>query len=68
MSTPTASRLLALGALGVLSLTFPLVGLWDTACDAAPLCTGLGLFTVWASLIVAVAWLLERAPHATPDD
>jgi hypothetical protein len=51
-------RLLALFALGALLLNLPLVGLWLAAGPGwGP---ALGLFGVWALLIVLLALLLER--------
>jgi hypothetical protein len=53
--------LVVLFAIGWLLLTFPLLTLWDR--DASlfglPLLP-LGLFAVWAVLIIALAWLMER--------
>ncbi|HSO45322.1 MAG TPA: hypothetical protein VLQ47_07355 [Rhodoferax sp.] len=62
----TTQRLVALFCCGWLLLNFPLLGLWDV--DASVL--GLPLFptalmTLWALLIVALAWLVER--HSTMD-
>jgi hypothetical protein len=57
----TAQRLLALFALGWVSLDFPLLALWDRdlAILGLPLLP-LAIFGVWALLIAAVAWLVER--------
>ena len=57
----TAQRLLAVFALGWLLLDFPLLALWDR--DVAPLgipLLPLAIFGIWALLIGAVAWLVER--------
>lgn len=56
-------RLLALFALGLLLLNFPLLALWDR--DALVLGVPLfplALFAIWALLIAALAWLMETAP------
>lgn len=61
-------RLVALFCAGCLLLNFPLLSLWDV--DATVLGVPLlpaALFTVWACLIFALAWLLERSPP-TQDD
>lgn len=57
----TAQRLLALFALGWVLLDFPLLALWDRdlAVLGMPLLP-LAIFGVWALLIAAVAWLVER--------
>ncbi len=56
-----AQRLLALFAAAALLLNFPLLALWDR--DATvfglPLFPA-ALFGIWAALIAALAWLLER--------
>ncbi len=60
-SSLLAQRLLALFAAGALLLNFPLLALWDR--DATvfglPLFPA-ALFGIWAALIAALAWLLER--------
>lgn len=58
---PGTQRLLALFALGGLLFNFPLLRIFD----ADALLFGLpllptALFIVWALLIVALAWLMER--------
>ena len=61
-------RLVALFAAGVLLFNFPLLGLWDR--DASLLGLPLfpaALFLLWAGLIAALAWLMERPPPAGPD-
>jgi hypothetical protein len=50
--SPLAHRLLALFGAGWLLFDFPLLGLWA----ARPL----WLFGVWALLIAALAWIMER--------
>jgi hypothetical protein len=64
----TRSRLLALFALGWIAFDFPLLTLWDRRLTVfgIPLLP-LALFAIWALLIAAVAWVLERdavAPDA----
>jgi hypothetical protein len=53
-------RLLALFALGVLALNFPLITLWDREITlwGLPLMP-LALFAGWAALIGAAAWVAE---------
>jgi hypothetical protein len=65
----TTQRLVALFCCGWLVLNFPLLGLWDV--DSSVF--GLPLFptalmTLWASLIVALAWLMERHNAADGED
>lgn len=65
----TTQRLVALFGGGWLLLNFPLLGLWDV--DA--MVFGLPLFptallTLWAVLIFALAWLMERHVPAGQDD
>ena len=50
--TLLAQRLLALAAAGWLVFDFPLAQLWVT--------NPVRVFVLWAALIAAVAWLLER--------
>ncbi|MBP6251566.1 MAG: hypothetical protein KA387_02355 [Rubrivivax sp.] len=55
-------RLLALFAVGLLALNFPLLALWDREISVA----GLPLFPaalglIWGVLIGALAWLVESA-------
>lgn len=62
-------RLLALFIGGWLLFSFPLLGLWDR--DASVLGIPLfpaALFLLWALLIAAIAWLMERPGHAPQDD
>lgn len=64
-----AQRLLALFAGGWLVFDFPLLGLWDR--DATLLGVALlpaALFMLWAVLIGALAWLMERSGPADPPD
>jgi hypothetical protein len=56
-------RLVGLFALALLLFNFPLLALWDR--DVTVLGLPLfpaALFVVWALLIAALAWLMERAP------
>jgi hypothetical protein len=56
-------RLIGLFALALLLFNFPLLVVWDR--DALVLGLPLfpaALFVIWALLIAALAWLLERAP------
>jgi len=57
----TLQRLVALFCGGGLWLNFPLLGLWDVNASVlgVPLLP-VALFTIWALLIVALAWLMER--------
>ena len=56
-------RLVALFALALLLFNFPLLALWDRHVQVAGLpLFPLALFAVWALLIAALAWLMERAP------
>lgn len=61
-----AQRLLALFVAGWLLLSFPLLGLWnhDLSVWGLPLFP-LALFVIWAVLIAALAWVVERPD---PDD
>lgn len=54
-------RLIALFALGVLLLNFPLLSVWDSGAFlwGMPVFP-LALFGVWACLIAALAWAVER--------
>jgi hypothetical protein len=64
-----AQRLLALFAGGWLLFNFPLLGLWDR--DATLLGIPLfpaALFILWALLIAALAWLMERPGQGHQDD
>jgi hypothetical protein len=56
-------RLLAVFVAGWLLLNFPLLALWsaDVQVFGLPLFP-LALFGIWAGLIVATAWLVERLP------
>lgn len=56
-----AQRLVAWFAAGTLLLNFPLLALWDhdTLVLGLPLFP-LALFLIWAVLIAAVAWIVER--------
>ena len=56
-------RLVGLFVLALLLFNFPLLALWDrdTTLWGLPLFPA-ALFGVWALLIAALAWLMERAP------
>jgi hypothetical protein len=56
-------RLVGLFALALLLFNFPLLAVWDreVVLLGVPLFP-VALFFVWALLIAALAWLLERAP------
>lgn len=58
-----AQRLVGWLLLAVFLLNFPLLLLWDhtTAFWGIPVFP-LGLFLVWASLIMGLAWIIERTP------
>lgn len=63
-------RLLALSALALLLFNYPLIALWDHEVTVwgLPLFPA-ALFAVWALLIAALAWLLERpGADASPLD
>jgi hypothetical protein len=57
----TQQRLVALFALALLLFNFPLLALWDleVLLLGLPLFPA-ALFIVWALLIAALAWLMER--------
>ena len=57
----TPQRLVALFCGGVFLLNFPLLGLWEVSATVfgVPLLP-VALFSIWALLIVALAWLVER--------
>ena len=60
LTSLTTQRLVALFCVGCLLLNFPLLGLWDV--DALVLGVPLlpvALFSLWALLIFALAWLLD---------
>jgi hypothetical protein len=64
----TTQRLVALFGGGWLLLNFPLMGLWDAELTVlgVPLFPA-ALFTLWAVLIAALAWLMEH-PEADGKD
>jgi hypothetical protein len=68
-SSLTTQRLVALFCCGWLVLNFPLLGLWDvdTTVFGLPLLP-VALLVLWALLIVAAAWLMERQSAAGGDD
>jgi hypothetical protein len=59
----------ALFCCGWLLLNFPLMGLWDAQVTVlgVPLFTA-ALFTLWAVLIAALAWLMENQVDDGKDD
>ncbi|TNF61296.1 MAG: hypothetical protein EP306_07050 [Burkholderiales bacterium] len=61
-----AQRLVALFAAGWILFNFPLLSLWDseTRVFGLPLFP-LALFVLWAVLIAALAWVVEREPDRT---
>lgn len=64
-----AQRLLALFVAGWLLFSFPLLGIWDR--DATLLGVPLfpaALFILWALVIAAIAWLMERPGQMPPDE
>jgi hypothetical protein len=60
--TRVAQKLLALFCAGAMVLNYPLLSLWsgDSVVFGLPLLPT-ALFGLWAMLIVAMAWLLERS-------
>jgi hypothetical protein len=56
-------RLYALFGAGLLLFNFPLLALWnhDAFVFGLPLFPA-ALFTLWATLVAALAWLTERGP------
>ncbi len=65
----TSQRLVALFCCGWMLLNFPLLGLWDVDATVfgVPLFPA-ALLALWASLIAAVAWLMERHTPEAKDD
>jgi hypothetical protein len=63
-----AQRLVALFVAGLALFNFPLLALWDhdVRVLGLPLFPA-ALFLVWAVLIAALAWIVERSPEVTPD-
>ncbi len=54
-------RLVAVFAVGVLLLNFPLLALWDSRATVMGIPVfPVGLFGVWALLIGLVGWMLDR--------
>ena len=64
-----SQRLVALFGCGWVLLNFPLLGLWDvdTTVLGVPLLPA-ALMALWALLIAAAAWLMERQHAADGDD
>jgi hypothetical protein len=64
-----AQRLVALFAAGLALFNFPLLALWDhdVRVLGLPLFPA-ALFLVWALLIAALAWIVERSPEGAPDN
>lgn len=64
-----AQRLLALFVGGWLLFNFPLLGLWDRDATlfGVPLFPA-ALFILWALLIAALAWQMERPGQSHTDD
>ena len=58
-----AQRLVALFVAGLALFNFPLLALWDhdVRVFGLPLFP-LAMFLIWALLIAAVAWIVERSP------
>ncbi len=63
-----AQRLLALFLVGCGLLNFPLLALWsqDVTVWGLPLFP-LALFAIWALLIAALAWMMERSDRWQED-
>lgn len=58
-----AQRLVGWFLLAVFLLNFPLLLLWDHAVTWSGIPVfPLGLFLVWALLIMGLAWIIERTP------
>ena len=62
-----AQRLVALFVAGLLLFNFPLLALWDHEAwvFGLPLFP-LALFGIWALLIAALAWIVERGRERDP--
>lgn len=63
-----AQRLVALFVAGLLLFNFPLLALWDheVLVLGLPLFPA-ALFLIWALMIAALAWIVERSPDASTD-
>lgn len=60
---PDSARLVALAALAVVALNFPLLLVWDRPASVLGLpLLGVAVFVIWAGLIAALVWVTERAP------
>ncbi|WP_231555300.1 hypothetical protein [Paracoccus sanguinis] len=54
---------MALAALAVVALNFPLLLVWDRPASVMGLpLLGVAVFVIWAGLIAALVWVTERAP------
>ena len=64
-----AQRLAALFVAGLLLFNFPLLALWDHGARVfgVPLFPA-ALFLIWALLIAALAWIVERSPETSRPD
>ena len=64
-----AQRLVALFVAGLLLFNFPLLALWDhdARVFGLPLFPA-ALFLIWALLIAALAWIVERSPETSRPD
>jgi len=64
-----AQRLVALFVAGLLLFNFPLLALWDRGARVfgVPLFPA-ALFLIWALLIAALAWIVERSPETSRPD
>ena len=64
-----AQRLVALFVAGLLLFNFPLLALWDhdARVFGLPLFPA-ALFLIWALLIAALAWVVERTPEVPMPD
>ena len=54
---------MALAALAVVALNFPLLLVWDRPASVLGLpLLGVAVFVIWAGLIASLIWVTERAP------
>ncbi|HMN91631.1 MAG TPA: hypothetical protein PKC60_00230 [Hydrogenophaga sp.] len=62
-----AQRLVALFVAGWFLFNFPLLALWDADVRVLGLpLFPLALFVLWAALIAALAWVVERSQERAP--